>query len=87
MMYHNDPYLNDFENRIEAARQRENEGLESTSEFCDDLEFELDLERLEAESSLEALEEETRLADAEWDEHWANFDMELLGDDGDFHGD
>ena len=25
MTYHNDPYLNDFENRIEAARQRENE--------------------------------------------------------------
>ena len=25
MMYNNDPYLNDFENRIEAARQRENE--------------------------------------------------------------
>ena len=24
-MYHNDPYLNDWENTIEAARQRENE--------------------------------------------------------------
>ena len=29
MMYHNDPYLNDFENRIEAARQRENEGIDA----------------------------------------------------------
>tara|TARA_R110002020_G_scaffold103752_12_gene243159 strand:- start:401 stop:625 length:225 start_codon:yes stop_codon:yes gene_type:complete len=63
------------------------EELEAASEFYDDLEFDLDLERLEVESSLEALEEETRLADAEWDEHWANFDMELLGDDGDFHSD
>ena len=25
MMYHNDPYLNDWENTVEAARQRENE--------------------------------------------------------------
>ena len=63
------------------------EELEAASEFYDDLEFDLDLERLEVESSLEALEEETRLADAEWDEHWANFDMELLGDDGGFHSD
>ena len=64
-----------------------NEELEAASEFYDDLEFELNLDLLEVESSLEALEEETRLADAEWDEHWANFDMELLGDDGDFHSD
>ena len=28
MMYNNDPYLNDFENRIEAARQRENEAFD-----------------------------------------------------------
>ena len=61
------------------------EELEVASEFYDDLEFELDDLELEIESSLEALEEETRLADAEWDEHWANFDMELLGDDCDFH--
>tara|TARA_Y100000310_G_C20147063_1_gene562964 strand:+ start:55 stop:339 length:285 start_codon:yes stop_codon:yes gene_type:complete len=40
MMYHNDPYLNDFENRIEAARQRENELL-SASDFGPEIEIEI----------------------------------------------
>ena len=56
MMYHNDPYLNDFENRIESARQRENEpfdlqppeGYESGEDSLGDLEtngsIEIDIE-------------------------------------------
>ena len=39
-MYHNDPYLNDFENRIEAARQRENEEL-AASDFGPEIEIEI----------------------------------------------
>ena len=62
-----------------------NEELEAASEFYDDLEFELDALELEQDYiNLDALEEETRLADAEWDEHWQQFDMELLDDGGEF---
>jgi hypothetical protein len=67
---------------IEFDNYVSDEELATAAEFYDDLEFELDA--LELETSLDALEEETRLADAEWDEHWHEFDMELLDDNGEF---
>jgi len=65
------------------------EELEAASEFYDDLELDYDLDEIELDadvllSKVEALEEEVRQADAEWDEHWSNFDMDLLDADGEF---
>ena len=61
------------------------EELATAAEFYDDLEFELDA--MEDELSWHNLEDETLLADAEWDEHWKQCDMDLLDDDGEFqHG-
>jgi hypothetical protein len=65
------------------------EELESAADFYDELNFELNelLDEVQHSIDYHDLDEETRLADAEWDEHWQQFDMELLDSDGCFMDD
>jgi len=62
------------------------EDLESAADFYDELNFELNelLDEMQHSVDHHDLDEETRLADAEWDEHWKQMDMDLLDDDGEF---
>ena len=80
MMYHNDPYLNDFENRIEAARQRENELL-SASDFGPEIEIEIVEDDEHGDSRFESDEYEDDGQPTEYEE-WQDF---MGGDDWD-HG-
>ena len=54
---------------------------------ADDTQRRLDWLKEEQGFDYHDLDEETRLADAEWDEHWQQFDMELLDSDGCFMDD
>jgi len=58
------------------------EQLAEADEFYDDLEIHLDamdaaLDYHELNAELNALDEKEALSDAEWDEHWEEFDEEL----------
>ena len=82
MTYHNDPYLNDFENRIEAARQRENEM--SSLDFNPEVEIEIVAEDYDDVDDNELYDDDEPYDDGQPDEYteWQDY---MGGDDWD-HG-